>query len=121
MTTTDAAPVGVSLSVPESWWEFDIRPDGRESTIRSLVDERTREVPELPSYRSDLTNMLRKMAKDAHDSGAIYMGWRRISTGCRCGPPSLLACWARRINTEWPSPPTPAPSPTASAPSRLAL
>lgn len=68
------APVGISLSVPESWWEFDIRPEGRESTIRSLVDERTREVPELAPYRADLTNMLRKMAKDAHDSGALYLG-----------------------------------------------
>ncbi|TLS42011.1 hypothetical protein FE633_33255 [Streptomyces montanus] len=68
------ASFGFSLSVPESWWEFDIRPEGRESTIRFLVDERTREIPELAPYRSDLTNMLRKMAKDANDSGAIYMG-----------------------------------------------
>lgn len=65
---------GFSLSVPESWWEFDIRPEGRDSTIRALVDERTRDVPELVPYRADLTNMLRKMAKDAYDSGAIYMG-----------------------------------------------
>ncbi|MGP4044785.1 hypothetical protein [Streptomyces sp. 2A115] len=67
-------PVGISLSVPESWWEFDIRPEGREATIRSLVDERVREVPELAPYRSDLSAMLRRMAKDAHDSGAIYLG-----------------------------------------------
>ncbi|MEU9957270.1 hypothetical protein [Streptomyces sp. NPDC050982] len=66
--------MGIALSVPESWWEFDIRPEGRESTIRSLVDERTHETPELAPYRADLTNMLRKMATDAHDSGAIYMG-----------------------------------------------
>ncbi|MEV0218427.1 hypothetical protein [Streptomyces sp. NPDC050704] len=51
-----------------------MRPEGRESTIRSLVDERIREVPELTPYRADLTNLLRKMAKDAHDSGAIYLG-----------------------------------------------
>ncbi|MEU4165982.1 hypothetical protein AB0F46_03730 [Streptomyces sp. NPDC026665] len=65
---------GFSLSVPESWWEFDIRPEGRDATIRGLVDERVREFPELTEYRSDLTAVLRKMAKDAYDSGAVYMG-----------------------------------------------
>ncbi|WP_329186628.1 MULTISPECIES: hypothetical protein [unclassified Streptomyces] len=75
MTATAAAlPVGVSLSVPESWWEFDIRPEGRDATVRALVDDRVRELPELAPYRSDLATMLRRMAKDAHDSGAVYMG-----------------------------------------------
>ncbi|CAL9474589.1 hypothetical protein [Streptomyces sp. Tu 3180] len=74
MTRADAAPIGLSLSVPDSWWEFDIRPEGREATIRALVDERVREIPELAPYRADLTAMLRKMAKDAHDSGAVYLG-----------------------------------------------
>nr|WP_128376048.1 hypothetical protein [Streptomyces cavernae] len=64
----------MSLSVPDSWWEFDIRPEGRDATIRRLVDERVRETPELAPYRSDLTTMLRRMAKDAHDSGALYLG-----------------------------------------------
>ncbi|MFD7687854.1 hypothetical protein [Streptomyces sp. NPDC059781] len=67
------SPVGISLSVPESWWEFDIRPEGREATIRALVDERVRETPELAPYRADVTTMLRKMAKDAQESGAVYM------------------------------------------------
>ncbi|MCX4916305.1 hypothetical protein [Streptomyces sp. NBC_00687] len=75
MTATAAAlPVGVSLSVPESWWEFDIRPEGRDATVRALVDDRVRELPELAPYRSDLATMLRRMAKDAHGSGAVYMG-----------------------------------------------
>ncbi|MFE9435908.1 hypothetical protein [Streptomyces sp. NPDC006640] len=75
MTATAAAlPVGVSLSVPESWWEFDIRPEGRDATVRALVDDRVRELPELAPYRSDLATMLRRMAKDAHDSGAVHMG-----------------------------------------------
>ncbi|MFE9058818.1 hypothetical protein [Streptomyces mutabilis] len=68
------APFGVSVSVPESWWEFDIRPEGREGTIRSLVNARIREIPELAPYRTNLATMLRKMAKDAHESGALYMG-----------------------------------------------
>jgi hypothetical protein len=63
-----------SLAVPDSWWEFDIRPQGRDSTIRALVDERVRETPELAPYRTELTTMLRRMAKDAHDSGAVYLG-----------------------------------------------
>ncbi|MEU8978927.1 hypothetical protein [Streptomyces sp. NPDC048309] len=74
MTVVGKTAAGVSLSVPESWWEFDIRPEGRDATIRAIVDERSREFPELTPYRADLTNLLRKMAKDAHDSGAIYMG-----------------------------------------------
>jgi len=62
--------------VPESWWEFDIRSEGREATIRRLVDGRVRvqESPELGLYRLELTTMLREMTKDAHDSGAVYMG-----------------------------------------------
>lgn len=63
-----------SLTVPESWWEFDVRPEGRDTTIRTLVDDRVRETPELAPYRSDMSAMLRKMAEDAHDSGALYLG-----------------------------------------------
>ncbi|GAA4995525.1 hypothetical protein [Streptomyces hyderabadensis] len=74
MTSVDVSPAAFSLSVPESWWEFDIRPEGREATIRALVDERLDETPELAPYRADLTAMLRKMAKDAQDSGALYLG-----------------------------------------------
>ncbi|MFD5516121.1 hypothetical protein ACFYW9_06695 [Streptomyces sp. NPDC002698] len=65
---------GFSLSVPDSWWEFDIRPEGRDATVRGLVDERIREVPELAEFRGDLAAVLRRMAKDAYDSGAVYMG-----------------------------------------------
>ncbi|WP_166624676.1 hypothetical protein [Streptomyces sp. VN1] len=72
--STRSSLLGVSLSVPDSWWEFDIRPEGREATIRALVAERVNETPELAPYRSDLTAMLRKMARDAYDSGALYLG-----------------------------------------------
>ncbi|MFF3452093.1 hypothetical protein ACFYXJ_33695 [Streptomyces sp. NPDC002667] len=80
MTTSSTSPEspglssGFSLSVPDSWWEFDIRPEGRDATVRGLVDERIREVPELAEYRGDLAAVLRRMAKDAYDSGAVYMG-----------------------------------------------
>ncbi|HEY5837261.1 hypothetical protein [Streptomyces sp.] len=71
---TAAVPVGVALAVPESWWEFDIRPEGRETTVRRLIDERVRAVPELAPYRGELSTLLRQMARDAHDSGALYLG-----------------------------------------------
>ncbi|MFD3842087.1 hypothetical protein ACFWWC_38430 [Streptomyces sp. NPDC058642] len=74
VTSPRQPAAGISLSVPESWWEFDVRPEGREATIRTLVDERVRATPELEPYRADLTAMLRKMAKDAQESGAIYLG-----------------------------------------------
>ncbi|MFD9025460.1 hypothetical protein [Streptomyces parvulus] len=74
MTSKPSPPDGFSLSVPDTWWEFDIRPEGREATIRRLVDERSRMFPELAPYRADLTTMLLKMANDAHESGAQYRG-----------------------------------------------
>ncbi|WHM31441.1 hypothetical protein OH540_15835 [Streptomyces sp. BPPL-273] len=39
-----------------------------------MVEERIRANPEIAPYRDDMTAMLRKMAKDAHDSGAVYLG-----------------------------------------------
>ncbi|WP_239069826.1 MULTISPECIES: hypothetical protein [unclassified Streptomyces] len=39
-----------------------------------MVDERVRDTPELAPYRADLTALLRRMARDAYDSGAIYCG-----------------------------------------------
>lgn len=71
---TGQAPVGVSLAVPDSWWEFDIRPEGREATVRQLIDERVRATPELAPYRGELSALLRRMARDAYDSGALYLG-----------------------------------------------
>jgi hypothetical protein len=71
---TAAVPVGVELAVPESWWEFDIRPEGREATVRRLIDERVRAVPELAPYRGELSTLLRRMARDAYDCGALYLG-----------------------------------------------
>jgi hypothetical protein len=73
-TELQDAPFGISVSVPESWWEFDIRPEGREATIRAVVDARVRDMPDLAPYRAEISAMLRKMAKEAHDSGALYLG-----------------------------------------------
>ncbi|MET8898903.1 hypothetical protein [Streptomyces sp. NPDC004538] len=39
-----------------------------------MVNERIRAVPELAPYRSEVSAMLRRMAKDARESGALYLG-----------------------------------------------
>jgi hypothetical protein len=69
-----ARGIGVSIVVPDSWYEFDIHPDTRDANIRRTVAARIREFPELADYRSDLTTLLRRMSHDAWDSGAVYFG-----------------------------------------------
>jgi len=72
--TTTLERGGFSITVPASWWEFDIRPESRDDTIRRLVNDRVREVPELADYRSVITGFLRSVAREAYDSGAVYCG-----------------------------------------------
>jgi hypothetical protein len=69
-----ARGIGVSIVVPDSWFEFDIHPDTRDANIRRTVAARIREFPELADYRSDLTTLLRRMSREAWDSGAVYFG-----------------------------------------------
>jgi hypothetical protein len=67
-------PGGVSISVPESWYEFDIHPASRDDNIRRAVNQRIRAMPELAQYRSALLKLLRDMARNAWNSGAVYCG-----------------------------------------------
>lgn len=67
-------PVGVSITVPTHWYEFDIHPASRDDNIRKAVNQRIREAPELASHRPALLKMLRAMARDAWNSGALYCG-----------------------------------------------
>jgi hypothetical protein len=69
-----ARGVGISIVVPDSWYEFDIHPDTRDANIRRIVAARIRDFPELADYRSDLTTLLRRMSQEAWDSGAVYFG-----------------------------------------------
>lgn len=72
--TTTLERGGFSITVPASWWEFDIHPATRDDNIRRLVNERVRQVPELAEHRQTITAFLRRMARDAHNSGAVYCG-----------------------------------------------
>ncbi|MFJ4920135.1 hypothetical protein [Streptomyces sp. NPDC088725] len=65
---------GFRIKVPESWWEFDVRPETRDDSIHRMVRERIRQRPELEPYRDVFTDFLRKAAREAWQSGALYCG-----------------------------------------------
>ncbi|WAZ23388.1 hypothetical protein STRCI_004729 [Streptomyces cinnabarinus] len=72
---------GFLIKVPESWWEFDVRPESRDDSIRRMVNERIEANPELAKYRDLYTDFLRKAAADAWKSGALYCGCMADSFG----------------------------------------
>jgi hypothetical protein len=72
---------GFRIKVPESWWEFDVRPESRDDSIRRMVNERVRQRPELEQYRDTYVDFLRKAAVDAWKSGALYCGCMAESFG----------------------------------------
>lgn len=72
---------GFRINVPESWWEFDVRPESRDDAIHGMVTERVRQHPELAPYRDTYTTFLRKAAADAWKSGALYCGCMAESFG----------------------------------------
>ncbi|MFR9727248.1 hypothetical protein ACL02R_28385 [Streptomyces sp. MS19] len=76
---------GFRISVPDSWWEFDLRPETRDNSIRRMVDERVRNVPELAEHREVVASFLRRQARQAWDTGAVYCGCMAQSFGG--GPP----------------------------------
>jgi hypothetical protein len=65
---------GFRIKVPESWWEFDVRPESRDDSIRRMVNERVEQHPELAPHRDTYLTFLRKAAADAWKSGALYCG-----------------------------------------------
>ncbi|WAU79092.1 hypothetical protein O1Q96_04580 [Streptomyces sp. Qhu-G9] len=72
---------GFQIKVPESWWEFDVRPDSRDDSIRRMVAERVRQQPDLAKYKDTYTAFLQKAAADAWKSGALYCGCMAESFG----------------------------------------
>src|SRR3989337_42340 len=72
---------GFRIKVPESWWEFDVRPESRDDSIRRMVNERVAGPPERAKYRDPYTDFLRKAAADAWKSGALYCGCMAESFG----------------------------------------
>ncbi|MEU9209047.1 hypothetical protein AB0D27_14110 [Streptomyces sp. NPDC048415] len=72
---------GFRIKVPESWWEFDVRPESRDDSIRRMVSERVQQNPELAKYRDTYAAFLQKSAADAWKSGALYCGCMAESFG----------------------------------------
>jgi hypothetical protein len=64
--------VGFSLTIPDSWFELDVRPSSRDARISLLVESRVRDQPELWDHRTELVRTLRRLARDAWDAGATY-------------------------------------------------
>ncbi|TDC75107.1 hypothetical protein [Streptomyces hainanensis] len=79
---------GFRISVPDTWWEFDLRPETRDNSIRRMVDERVRAVPAMAEHREVITSFLRRQARQAWDSGAQYCGCMAQSFG---GSPPITA------------------------------
>jgi hypothetical protein len=65
---------GFRIKVPDSWWEFEIRPETREDSIRQMLDLRLKANPEMAEHRDVIQGFLRRQAKEAWDSGAAYIG-----------------------------------------------
>jgi hypothetical protein len=65
---------GFTITVPMSWWEFDVHPATREASVRRLMGQRVRENPALAEHRGTMTKFLNKAARQAYDSGAVYIG-----------------------------------------------
>ncbi|MFG2790531.1 hypothetical protein [Streptomyces sp. NPDC048419] len=72
---------GFRIKVPESWWEFDVRPESRDDSIRRMVHERVQQHPELAQYRDTYVSFLQKAAANAWKSGALYCGCMAESFG----------------------------------------
>jgi hypothetical protein len=65
---------GFSITVPMSWWEFDLHPATRDESVRRTIARRVKENPALAEHRDVLGRFLKKAARDAYESGAVYVG-----------------------------------------------
>ena len=73
MTIADrTTSTGFALTVPRDWYEIGLLPSTREAALRSLVYERTRQLPELRAMRADIVRLVREFAVRAYDAGAVY-------------------------------------------------
>jgi hypothetical protein len=66
------AGLAFALTVPRDWYEIDLLPATRDTSLQSLVYEQTRQVPELRSMRADIVRLVREFASRAHEAGAVY-------------------------------------------------
>lgn len=78
------------LTLPNNWFELDLRPRSRDLTIGLLVENQVREQRELWPHRSEITKILRRVARDAWESGARYCAAFLIVVGESVIPGSLM-------------------------------
>ena len=83
---------GFRIKVPESWWEFDVRPESRDDSIHHMVTERLRAHPELAPHRDTYISFLRKAAADAWKSGALYLRPDGTYSNGMCGNTRWITC-----------------------------
>lgn len=68
------AKIAFSLALPPSWTELDLRPQTRDRSIATLVQEMIDDVPDLRQRRSDIVAYLRETARQAWDVGCKFCG-----------------------------------------------
>jgi hypothetical protein len=61
-----------AFDLPGSWEELDLKPLTRDRSIKYLVDERVRDIPEFRPHRGEFVSYLRSVAAQAWDNGARY-------------------------------------------------
>lgn len=60
------------FDLPRSWDELDLKPATRDRSMKLLVDERMRDIPEFRPHRAAFVRYLRTVTEQAWDSGARY-------------------------------------------------
>jgi hypothetical protein len=70
--TTGTAATAFAITVPETWFEIELRPTVREESTRSMVYERVKDQPELREHRATIVRVLLEFSERAWNSGARY-------------------------------------------------
>ena len=87
--TDDRAAGFFALKLPDSWFQLDLRPSTRDDSAKRLVDERARSQPDLWKHRSDLVRVIRRQAREAWETGALYCAGFALVVGDQIIPGSL--------------------------------
>ena len=65
-------PTAFTLSMPIGWYELDVDAKTRSASINALVRERIAASPELRPAREGIVRVLKRVARQAANSGAVY-------------------------------------------------
>lgn len=77
--TVDAArsPRDFRLATPANWFDLDLNPATRRSSIQTLVEKRSGSHPQTAETRRQLVSLLEQAAKDAAEGGAVFASGRQ--------------------------------------------